>query len=86
MSRASSGCWPSASCAYFCTDQSAHEEPLAALAPVATAAGPVAFTIDWEAVSWLWSLDGYPVGPRLRRLSPQVAARRAALGDRRWAV
>jgi 1,4-alpha-glucan branching enzyme len=23
----------------------------------------VAFTIDWEAVSWLWSLDGYPSDP-----------------------
>ena len=45
---------------YFCVDQSAHEEPVAALRPIATEAGPVAFPIDWEAVSWLWSLDGYP--------------------------
>jgi 1,4-alpha-glucan branching enzyme len=45
---------------WFCVDQSAHEEPLAALAPVATEAGPVALPIDWEAVSWLWALDGYP--------------------------
>jgi 1,4-alpha-glucan branching enzyme len=49
--------------AWFCTDQSAHEAPEAALAPVRTAEGPVAFTIDWEAVSWLWSLDGYPSDP-----------------------
>ena len=48
---------------FFCVDQSAHEEPLAALAPVATPAGPVALTIDWEAISWLWSLDGYPSDP-----------------------
>ncbi|HVY95317.1 MAG TPA: 1,4-alpha-glucan branching protein domain-containing protein [Solirubrobacterales bacterium] len=48
---------------WFCTDQSAHEEPLAALAPIATEAGPVALPIDWEAVSWLWSLDGYPSDP-----------------------
>jgi 1,4-alpha-glucan branching enzyme len=48
---------------WFCTDQSAHEEPLAALAPVATAAGPVALPIDWEAISWLWALDGYPSDP-----------------------
>jgi 1,4-alpha-glucan branching enzyme len=48
---------------WFCTDQSAHEEPLQALAPVATAAGPVALPIDWEAISWLWSLDGYPSDP-----------------------
>jgi 1,4-alpha-glucan branching enzyme len=47
----------------FCVDQSAHEEPLAALAPVVTPAGPVALTIDWEAISWLWSLDGYPSDP-----------------------
>ena len=48
---------------WFCVDQSAHEEPLAALTPVATAVGPVALPIDWEAVSWLWSLDGYPSDP-----------------------
>jgi 1,4-alpha-glucan branching enzyme len=48
---------------WFCTDQSAHEEPLQALAPVATAAGPVALPIDWEAIGWLWSLDGYPSDP-----------------------
>ena len=45
---------------WFCTDQSAHEEPLQALAPVRTAAGPVALPIDWEAIGWLWALDGYP--------------------------
>ena len=48
---------------WFCTDQSAHSEPLEALAPVATEAGPVALPIDWEAISWLWSLDGYPSDP-----------------------
>jgi len=49
---------------WFCIDQSAHdEEPLDALRPVATPAGPVALPIDWEAVSWLWSLDGYPSDP-----------------------
>ncbi|HEU5142761.1 MAG TPA: 1,4-alpha-glucan branching protein domain-containing protein [Solirubrobacterales bacterium] len=48
---------------WFCVDQSAHVEPLDALAPVATAAGPVALPIDWEAISWLWSLDGYPSDP-----------------------
>jgi 1,4-alpha-glucan branching enzyme len=47
----------------FCVDQSAHEGPLAALAPVATPSGPVALTLDWEAISWLWSLDGYPSDP-----------------------
>jgi 1,4-alpha-glucan branching enzyme len=48
---------------WFCVDQSAHEEPLQALAPVATEAGPVALPIDWEAIAWLWSLDGYPSDP-----------------------
>jgi 1,4-alpha-glucan branching enzyme len=48
---------------WFCTDQSAHQAGPEALVPVATEAGPVAFPIDWEAVSWLWSLDGYPSGP-----------------------
>jgi 1,4-alpha-glucan branching enzyme len=48
---------------WFCVDQSRHIEPLEALAPVATEAGPVALPIDWEAISWLWSLDGYPSDP-----------------------
>jgi 1,4-alpha-glucan branching enzyme len=48
---------------WFCVDQSAHEAPLDALAPVRTEAGPVALPIDWEAVDWLWSLDGYPSDP-----------------------
>jgi 1,4-alpha-glucan branching enzyme len=48
---------------WFCIDQSAHREPLEALAPVRTGAGPVALPIDWEAISWLWSLDGYPSDP-----------------------
>jgi len=48
---------------WFCVDQSAHGVPLEALTPVRTEAGPVALPIDWEAVSWLWSLDGYPSDP-----------------------
>jgi 1,4-alpha-glucan branching enzyme len=48
---------------WFCTDQSDHEAPGAALTPVATAAGPVALPIDWEAIQWLWSLVGYPSDP-----------------------
>ncbi len=49
---------------WFCVDQSAHEEdPLDALTPIATEAGPVALPIDWEAIQWLWSLDGYPSDP-----------------------
>jgi 1,4-alpha-glucan branching enzyme len=48
---------------WFCVDQSAHRASLDALAPVATEAGPVALPIDWEAIQWLWSLDGYPSDP-----------------------
>jgi len=48
---------------WFCVDQSAHEAPLQALAPVRTPAGPVALPIDWEAIGWLWSLGGYPSDP-----------------------
>jgi 1,4-alpha-glucan branching enzyme len=48
---------------WFCIDQSEYGEPLDALAPVQTEAGPVALPIDWEAISWLWSLDGYPSDP-----------------------
>jgi 1,4-alpha-glucan branching enzyme len=31
--------------------------------PRQRAAGPVALPIDWEAIRWLWSLDGYPSDP-----------------------
>ncbi len=49
---------------WFCVDQSAHlDDQIRALAPVATEAGPVALPIDWEAIEWLWSLDGYPSDP-----------------------
>jgi 1,4-alpha-glucan branching enzyme len=49
---------------WFCVDQSAHDgDPLDALDPIATEAGPVALPIDWEAIQWLWSLDGYPSDP-----------------------
>jgi 1,4-alpha-glucan branching enzyme len=48
---------------WFCVDQSAEEQPLGALSPIGTEAGPVALPIDWEAVGWLWSLDGYPSDP-----------------------
>jgi len=48
---------------WFCVDQSAHEESLDALAPIATEAGPTALPIDWEAIQWLWSLEGYPSDP-----------------------
>jgi len=66
---------------WFVSDQSAHEPPLDALAPVATAAGPIAFTIDWEAVSWLWSLQGYPADPAHRDFH-----RQSLRGARPWSI
>jgi 1,4-alpha-glucan branching enzyme len=49
---------------WFFVDQSAHHaDPLEALVPVMTEAGPTALPIDWEAVRWLWSLEGYPSDP-----------------------
>jgi 1,4-alpha-glucan branching enzyme len=48
---------------WFFVDRSSYEEPLEALSPIATEAGPVALPIDWQAIQWLWSLDGYPADP-----------------------
>jgi 1,4-alpha-glucan branching enzyme len=49
---------------WFCADQSLHlADPLDALTPIATGPGPLALPIDWEAIQWLWSLDGYPSDP-----------------------
>src|SRR5262245_33002620 len=44
----------------FCVDQSAHEPPLAALVPVRTRSGPIAFTIAWGTVALVWGDSGYP--------------------------
>jgi 1,4-alpha-glucan branching enzyme len=48
---------------WFFVDRSRYEGSLEALSPIATEAGPVALPIDWEAIQWLWSLDGYPADP-----------------------
>lgn len=66
---------------YFCTDQSAREPGTAALTPVRSPAGPVAFTIDWEAVQWLWSLDGYPSDPSYADFH-----RKSLRGARPWSI
>ena len=69
---------------WFCVDQSAHEDAARRRCPDrARPPGRSRFTIDWEAVSWLWSLTRLSLRPRLRRLPPQVAARQPALDDRR---
>jgi 1,4-alpha-glucan branching enzyme len=66
---------------WFCADQSAHEQPMQALTPIATEAGPVAFPIDWEVVSWLWSLDGYPSDPAFAQF-----AAKSMRGTRVWRI
>ncbi len=66
---------------WFCVDQSAHRRPLDALSPVATGAGQVALPIDWEAVSWLWSLEGYPSDPAYAQF-----AGKSMRGIRIWKV
>jgi 1,4-alpha-glucan branching enzyme len=66
---------------FFCADQSAHEAPFDALTPAATAAGPVAFTLDWEAIAWLWSLEGYPSDPVHTDFH-----RESLRGARAWAI
>ncbi|MEZ5074531.1 MAG: 1,4-alpha-glucan branching protein domain-containing protein [Solirubrobacterales bacterium] len=66
---------------YFCTDQSGCEPPEAALRPVAAEPGVTAFTIDWEAVRWLWSLDGYPSDPGHADFH-----RKSLRGCRPWAI
>jgi 1,4-alpha-glucan branching enzyme len=66
---------------WFCVDQSAHEAPLDALTPVATPAGPAALPIDWEAVGWLWSPEGYPSDP-----AHVDSFRESGRGLRLWAV
>jgi 1,4-alpha-glucan branching enzyme len=66
---------------WFCTDQSAHEPAMDALAPIRLGAEQVAFTIDWEAVSWLWALDGYPSDPAHAEFH-----RKSMRGMRLWSI
>ncbi len=62
--RAWSIVWPSTGCAGSASTRAPTTTIRSdALTPVATDAGPVALPIDWEAIQWLWSLDGYPSDP-----------------------
>jgi 1,4-alpha-glucan branching enzyme len=65
---------------YFCVDQSSHEPAGAALRPIA-ARGLTAFPIDWEAIEWLWSLQGYPSDPLYADFH-----RKSLRGTRPWAI
>lgn len=51
---------------WFVTDQSRHETADECLVPARTPAGPLAFTLDWKAIAWLWEMDGYPAWPGYR--------------------
>jgi 1,4-alpha-glucan branching enzyme len=50
----------------FCVDQSRAGDPLAALEPHGTPAGPVAVPIDWETIALVWDDSGYPADPVYR--------------------
>ena len=78
----SSGCSPSAGLGFFCVDQSAHEARLDALAPGRDPrSGPVAFAIDWQAVSLALVAGRLPGRPASTPTSTAVAAR-----DQAWAI
>jgi len=66
---------------FFCTDQSAHEAPLQALAPARAGAGLTAFTLDWTAVELVWSARGYPSDPTYAEYH-----RLSMAGTRLWAI
>ena len=81
--RASSGAWPSTGVGWFCVDQSAHEEPLAALAPVAHRgrAGGAADRLGGDRLALV--ARRLPLRPRPRPVRRQIAARDADLEGRR---
>jgi 1,4-alpha-glucan branching enzyme len=67
--------------AYTCLDQSAHEGPGDALAPLRMPGGTTGFTIDWPTVELAWSNRGFPSAPaylEYHRLSDN--------GTRLWSI
>ncbi len=66
---------------FFCTDQSRYEPEAAALAPIASEAGPVAFPIDWPTIERVWSLSGYPSDPGYAEFH-----RKSMMGIRLWSI
>ena len=74
--------WPSTGSRWFCVDQSAHERAARRRwRRSRPRPGPVALPIDWEAVSWLWSLDGYPSDPAYAQF-----AGKSLRGIRLWKI
>jgi 1,4-alpha-glucan branching enzyme len=66
---------------HFCLVQSGRQSEPDSLAPVATAAGPTAFTIDWPAVELVWSDRGYPADAAYLEYH-----RQSENGIRLWAI
>lgn len=64
----------------FCVDRSAYERPGEAMRPIRAGAA-TAFPIDWEAISWLWSMRGYPSDPGHADFH-----RKSMRGCRPWAI
>lgn len=65
---------------HTCVDRSAYERPGEAMGPI-RAGSLTAFPIDWEAISWLWSLNGYPSDPCYADFH-----RKSMRGCRPWAI
>ncbi|MCO5327319.1 MAG: DUF1957 domain-containing protein [Solirubrobacterales bacterium] len=65
---------------YFCVDRSRYERPGESMKPI-RAGGTVAFPIDWEAISWLWSMQGYPSDPLYADFH-----RKSLRGSRPWNI
>ena len=70
-------------CAGSASTRAPTSEPLEALAPVATEAGPVALPIDWEAIQLALVARRLPLRSRPRPVRRQIAARGADLEGRR---
>ena len=61
--RGSSGGWPSAGSSGSASTRAPTRSRSRRCARWRPRPGPVALPIDWEAISWLWALDGYPSDP-----------------------
>jgi 1,4-alpha-glucan branching enzyme len=65
---------------HFCVDMSRDEPAAAALRPI-RAGSLTAYPIDWEAISWLWSLSGFPSDPGYADFH-----RKSLRGMRPWSI
>lgn len=65
---------------HFCVDRSRYERPGESMRPI-RAGSTVAFPIDWEAISWVWSMQGYPSDPLYADFH-----RKSLRGCRPWSI